>query len=174
MIPDTNQCLLWLQECKAPQELIIHVRAVHDKAIAIGTKIFHNGHNVDISIIAAAALLHDIGRTFTSDPTHGYKGAEWLRKKGCNEHVCLCVERHILAGISLDEALSLGMPEKSYFPESMEEKIVAHADNLTGKKKSRPIETLLEKLKNRAQNDMAARVLELHKNITALAGTDDL
>ena len=41
------------------------------------------------------------------------------------------IERHIGAGITESEAEKLGLPKKSYVPETIEEKIVAHADNLT-------------------------------------------
>ena len=40
------------------------------------------------------------------------------------------IKRHIGAGISKEEARALGLPEDDYFPRSLEEKIVAHADNL--------------------------------------------
>ena len=36
----------------------------------------------------------------------------------------------IKTGIPKEEAVKVGLPEKDYIPETLEEKIVAHADNL--------------------------------------------
>ena len=52
------------------------------------------------------------------------------REYGYPEEVQNIVERHIGAGLSEDEAIKLGLPKKSYIPQTIEEKIVAHADNL--------------------------------------------
>ena len=51
-------------------------------------------------------------------------------KYGYSDDVLHIIERHIGAGITEEEAIKLGLPEKSYVPVTLEEKIVAHADNL--------------------------------------------
>ncbi len=56
--------------------------------------------------------------------------AKIVREYGYPEEVQNIVERHIGAGLSEDEAIKLGLPKKSYIPQTIEEKIVAHADNL--------------------------------------------
>jgi len=40
------------------------------------------------------------------------------------------IERHVGAGLTLEEARSFGLPERSYMPETLEEKILAAVDNL--------------------------------------------
>ena len=57
-------------------------------------------------------------------------GVEIASKYGCTTDVLNIIERHIGAGITAEEAVKLGLPEKSYVPQTLEEKIVAHADNL--------------------------------------------
>ena len=81
-------------------------------------------------IIKKGALLHDIGRSKTHGITHAVEGAKIVREYGYPEEVQNIVERHIGAGLSEDEAIKLGLPKKSYIPQTIEEKIVAHADNL--------------------------------------------
>ena len=52
------------------------------------------------------------------------------RELGLSEKLVLIIERHIGAGIPENEARALGLPERSYIPESLEEKIVSYADKL--------------------------------------------
>ena len=56
--------------------------------------------------------------------------AEILRENNYSEDVVNIVERHIGVGITENEAEKLNLPIKSYVPITLEEKIVAHADNL--------------------------------------------
>ena len=46
------------------------------------------------------------------------------------EELIQVIERHIGAGIPEDEAKELGLPDRHYIPDSLEEKIVAYADKL--------------------------------------------
>jgi len=95
--------------------------------VNIAKRISAHGHAVDIRFIETASLLHDIGRCRTHGITHGIVGAAILKDYPAYALVC---ERHIGAGIDSKEAKSLGLPEKDYIPVSLEEKIIAHADNL--------------------------------------------
>ncbi len=58
------------------------------------------------------------------------KGRKIVKQYGYPEEVQNIVERHIGAGITEEESVKLGLPKKSYIPQTIEEKIVAHADNL--------------------------------------------
>ncbi len=87
-------------------------------------------HNANYDLVTTSALLHDIGRAKTHGVDHAVVGAEIARRLGLDENIVKIVERHIGAGISADEAWELGLPKKDYLPETLEEKIVAHADNL--------------------------------------------
>ena len=80
--------------------------------------------------MSIGALLHDIGRALSHDITHGFKGANILRKEGLPENVALIVERHVLGGFTSSEALHLGLPPKDFLPTTLEEKIVCVADKL--------------------------------------------
>jgi len=115
-----------LKKENTPQNVINHCRAVYKKAMEIA----NNFDNVDTDLIRQGALLHDIGRSKTHGICHAIEGVKIAKKYGYPKEVLNIIERHIGAGITEDEAVELGLPEKSYLPETLEEKIVAHADNL--------------------------------------------
>jgi uncharacterized protein len=85
---------------------------------------------VDIRLVEAGALLHDIGRSRSHEVDHAVKGAQIARELGLPDELIHIIERHIGAGIPDDEARKLGLPEGHYVPEALEEKVVAYADKL--------------------------------------------
>ncbi len=80
-------------------------------------------------LVEIGGILHDIGRSKTNGIHHGIIGAEILRNKGIDEKIILICERHIGSGIDRKDAEIFGLPFKNYIPETIEEKIVCHADN---------------------------------------------
>ncbi|WP_296872903.1 TIGR00295 family protein [uncultured Methanobrevibacter sp.] len=115
-----------LEKENTPENVIQHCKAVCKKAM----KIAANFDDADKDLIRRGALLHDIGRSQTHGIKHAIVGVEIASKYGCTTDVLNIIERHIGAGITAEEAVKLGLPEKSYVPQTLEEKIVAHADNL--------------------------------------------
>ena len=115
-----------LKKENTPENVIEHCKAVYNKAM----KIAANFDDADKELIRKGALLHDIGRSRTHGITHALEGAEIAKSYGYSQDVLNIIERHIGAGITPEEAVKLGLPEKSYVPQTLEEKIVAHADNL--------------------------------------------
>jgi uncharacterized protein (TIGR00295 family) len=108
-----------------------HCIAVEKLALEIARNVKENGTDVDLDAVKLGALLHDIGRAFTHDPfQHFIKSAEILRKEGFDEKIVKIAERHFSAGLRADEAKRLGLPEKDFMPQSIEEKIVSLSDNL--------------------------------------------
>lgn len=115
-----------LKEVNCPEWVINHSIGVSNKALEIAS----NFDNVDKDLIKTGALLHDIGRSKTNSIEHAIIGAKMLEELGFSEEICLIVERHIGTGISKEEAIKLNLPPKSYVPETLEERIVSHSDNL--------------------------------------------
>ncbi|KUG19283.1 trna cytosine methylase pos56 [hydrocarbon metagenome] len=105
--------------------VIAHSLAVRDAAMALASRPW-----VNRDLIAAGALLHDIGRAQTHGIGHAQAGADYCRSLGLQEEICRIVERHIGAGLTADECTLLGLLPRDCCPESPEEKIVANADNL--------------------------------------------
>ncbi|WP_407374268.1 TIGR00295 family protein [Methanobrevibacter sp.] len=152
-----------LRKENTPENVIDHSIAVCRKAM----KIASNFDNADKDLIQTGALLHDIGRSRTHGITHAIEGVEIARKYGCSQDVLNIIERHIGAGITPDEAEALGLPKKSYVPQTLEEKIVAHADNLISGSDEVDIDFVIEKWKRRIENpdDNIKRLIEFNDEL---------
>ena len=106
--------------------IIDHCKVVYERSKDI-TRYYED---VDLDLVKAGCMLHDVGRTITNGIEHAYLGADLLRDLGVDERICLITERHVGAGITPDEAELLVLPNRNFIPSTLEEKIVAHADNL--------------------------------------------
>jgi len=131
-----------LEDLNSSTYLIEHSKAVLAKALEIATNF-----DVDLEIVRAGALLHDVGRTKTQGVRHGIEGAQILREQGFPKDVVRIAEVHIGAGIPRNEACLLGLPCQDYLPVILEEKIVAHADNLIHGTREVSLEFVVEKWK---------------------------
>lgn len=158
-----NREIELLKKENTPDNVIEHSKAVCMKAM----KIASNFDNVDLDLIRKGSLLHDIGRSKTHDITHAVRGVEIAREYGYSDDVLNIIERHIGAGITENEAKDLGLPEKSYIPQTLEEKIVAHADNLVSGSDEVDIDFVIEKWKRRIENpdDNIKRLIELDNEL---------
>ena len=115
-----------LKSVGCPDWVIEHSKGVSRKAVEIA----RNFDNVDVELVRVGGLLHDIGRSKTSSIEHAVIGARMLEDMGYSKEIANIVERHIGTGLDEDDARELGLPVKSYVPQTFEEKIVSHADNL--------------------------------------------
>ncbi|MBQ9024992.1 MAG: TIGR00295 family protein [Methanobrevibacter sp.] len=152
-----------LKKEKTPQNVIDHSIAVCRKA----SKIAENFPKADKELIKTGALLHDIGRSKTHDITHAVVGCEIARGYGYSDNVLNIIERHIGAGITKEESRALGLFEKSYVPQSLEEKIVAHADNLISGTKEVDVDYVIKKWESRMENpeDNIKRLIKLDEEL---------
>ncbi|MBQ6099864.1 MAG: TIGR00295 family protein [Methanobrevibacter sp.] len=137
-----------LKKVNTPENVIQHSQAVYKKAM----KIAANFDEANLDLIKKGALLHDIGRSKTHGITHAIEGVKIAREYGYSQDVLNIIERHIGAGITAEEATELGLPVKSYVPETLEEKIVAHADNLISGTTEVDVDFVIEKWKRRIEN----------------------
>ena len=152
-----------LKKENTPENVIEHCKAVSRKAL----KIASNFDDADCELIRKGALLHDIGRSKTHGITHAIEGADIARKYGYGEDVLNIIERHIGAGITKEEAKYLGLPEKSYAPETLEEKIVAHADNLVSGSEEVDLDFVISKWRRQIPDcdDNIERLIELDNEL---------
>lgn len=137
-----------LKKENTPENVIEHCQAVCDKAIAIA----NNFEDANMELIKQGALLHDIGRSKTHGIQHAVEGAKIVKNYGYPEEVQNIVERHIGAGLVEKEAEKLGLPKKSYVPQTIEEKIVAHADNLLSGTEDVDIDFVISKWRRKIDN----------------------
>ena len=107
-------------------KVIAHCRAV----CACAEEYARKTPLADPDLVVAGALLHDIGRGSTHSIGHAQAGADTLRKNGFPERLARIVECHTGAGLTADECTLLGLLPRDCIPQTIEEKIVTHADNL--------------------------------------------
>lgn len=139
-----------------------HCKTVYERSKDI-TKYYDN---VDLDLIKAGCMLHDVGRTITNSIEHAYLGADLLRQLDVDERICLITERHIGAGITSQEAKSLGLPDRNYIPETLEEKIVAHSDNLVHGVTKVDLDFVIEKWKNKnMKQESIDMLIKLHREL---------
>jgi tRNA (cytidine56-2'-O)-methyltransferase len=166
-LPSPERCLLYLQHQGCSAAVIEHSLAVRDVAVVIA-QLAH----ADIQLVEAGALLHDIGRSKTHGIHHAVEGVRIAKNLGLPEELIHIIERHIGAGILKEESKGLGLPEKEYLPQTLEEKIVTHADNLIDKGKIHPIEKEIEKAKKKGFVVLAQRIRQLHDELSEICGMD--
>lgn len=133
------------KELNCPEWVIEHSKGVSRKACEIAS----NFEDVDMELVRVGGLLHDIGRSKTNSIEHAVIGAQILKERGYPQEIINIVERHIGTGLSEDDARQLGLPIKDYTPQTLEEKIVSHADNLFNGADEVDVEFTIEKWKRK-------------------------
>ena len=130
-------------ESALTRRLIAHSRAVRDKALAIARRLADD--EPDLTLIAEAAMLHDIGIIKTSASRigcngnlpyicHGVEGRKMLEHHGLTPHAMVC-ERHVGVGITIRDIQThrLPLPARDMVPVTLEEQIICYADKFFSK-----------------------------------------
>jgi uncharacterized protein len=115
-----------LKDAGCDARVIAHCRTVADYALDLA------GDNplINRELLEAGAMLHDIGRGTTHSIFHAQAGADTCRALGLSEPIARIIECHTGAGLSADECTLLGLLPRDCIPRTIEERIVAHTDNL--------------------------------------------
>jgi len=167
-LPNREQAIKLLLENGCSVQVISHCQAVTDRALEIAGKLEQRGLKVDMQLVEAGAMLHDLGRSKTHAVDHSLVGAQIAASIGLPEAIVNIIKRHVGAGITDEEAHWLGWPQDVYVPQTLEEKVVAYADKLIDQSKQIPIEVEIERLKAERKDEAAERVRKLHEEITSL------
>ncbi len=136
LLPSREKIIALLRCLGLYEAKVKHSIDVADLALRIARAVEDDGIAVNMKIVEAGALLHDIGLTKTFDdfsPEHSVIGADMIRKLGFPERVARCAEVHEGVGaVTRKEAEELKYPilplKDSYAPQSIEEKIVSASD----------------------------------------------
>jgi tRNA (cytidine56-2'-O)-methyltransferase len=165
--PSEDEALKILQDEGADERIISHSLAVRDLAVKIARKA-----GADIKLVNIGAMLHDVGRTRGHGVNHAANSAVILRERNIDDALVRIVERHTGAGILPDEAAKLGLPPGNYVPETLEEKIVAQADNLISGTRRVTLRETVESYKKQGLKEPAERIEKLHKELSDICGID--
>jgi tRNA (cytidine56-2'-O)-methyltransferase len=166
-LPSYKECIDLLIKAGCDKGVIEHSKAVTELAVKIGSLCGAN-----IRFVEVGALLHDIGRSKTHTIRHAIEGADLLKGLKLPPEILNIVERHIGAGIPKEDAKKLGLPRKDYIPETLEEKVVAHADNLINGSCKEKLENTLKRWRVDGLEEGARRIEKLHNELCKLCGID--
>lgn len=170
--PDYTTCISLLKNEGVHENVLRHVKAVHRFSMIIGKRLIEQGHQINLPLLEAGSLLHDIGRSKTHDISHAVVGCEIAKKLSLSSDIITIIRNHIGAGITKSEAIEKGLPAEDFFPIALEEKIVAAADNLT---KGDRLQTILDHEQNMQHQGIiegAERCVALHKELSEMCGID--
>ncbi len=167
VLPRDDECIRILIDHGADDRLLKHSRAVRDFAVGIAARC-----NADQKLVSMGALLHDIGRTRTNGTDHALVGSQLLEEENLDERIVMIVQRHSGAGIPKEEAIKLGLPEIDFIPETLEEKIVAHADNLFAGDRRITLAHCVENYRKKGLDIPAERIVELHRYLSGICNID--
>jgi molybdenum cofactor cytidylyltransferase len=100
-IPDEYACQLILEYFKVPERVMAHSRVVADLAVSMAVMLNSCGSKLDVSLINAAALLHDLAK---GQENHAETGAMYMRILGFSRLAPL-VETHMDFVFSPEEGI---------------------------------------------------------------------
>lgn len=166
-VPGREECLRMLAESGCPDEVVAHCVAVASLASRIAKRC-----GADPELVEAGALLHDVGRCRTHGIAHAVEGAKVASELRMPPALVKVIERHIGGGITRAEAKALGLPAKDYTPNTLEEKVVAHADNLFSGTERVTVRVTVSEMVRKGLDEQAAKVLRMHKELSEACGCD--
>ena len=116
-IPNEKECEKLYDEFDVPERIRKHCRAVTKVAVFLAKKLKEKGIKVDVNLVRAAAMLHDIDKlqTLKNVCQHGVTSCKWL---SCKEHkkVGEVIKKHVYKHYVESDSVS------------WEDKIVYYAD----------------------------------------------
>jgi uncharacterized protein len=140
-IPADKEVLV-LPEKYAPTPEALDLVYTHCQIVCAIAEQLHarSGADVDINLVRAGSLLHDIGVYRLYDDAgqldhanylrHGVLGHELLLEEGFPEEICRFASCHTGVGLSREDVIRQGLPlpPADYLAETGEEKLVMYAD----------------------------------------------
>ncbi|MGA1822123.1 MAG: tRNA (cytidine(56)-2'-O)-methyltransferase [Thermoplasmatota archaeon] len=160
--------------CSKPVE--IHVKEVLSLGMDMVNASIESGSldpgKIEIDLLTAGLILHDIGRTRTHSVRHITEGVKLGRILGLDDRLIGIIHNHIGAGVTAEEAMAIGLPPEDHIPGSWEEKIVCHADSLVGSRRRKTLSEAVNKLREIGADAGADRMMALHRELEDFLGID--
>ena len=125
-IPSEEDCIRMLLDAGCKRRVVIHCCTVE----AVAKEMLSRITDADPELTMAGALLHDIGRSVDHSIMHAYIGSQIVQAEGMPQELVDIVRKHTGAGLDEEDVAEMNLPPADYMPRTLEEKIVAHADNL--------------------------------------------
>ena len=165
--PNDSECIRLLTEAGCKRRVIVHCCTVWTMAEAMARRI-----DCDIDLLRAGAFLHDIGRSVDHSIMHAVIGASIAADLGLPREVVEIIRKHVGAGLDEQDVIEMGLPKGNYIPDTIEQKIVCHADNMVSDIKFVPHTYSVDRLMHKGSVRGARRIADLHKELSELYGED--
>ncbi len=165
--PNDSECIRLLTEAGCKRRVIVHCCTVWTMAEAMARRI-----DCDIDLLRAGAFLHDIGRSVDHSIMHAVIGASIAADLGLPREVVEIIRKHVGAGLDEQDVIEMGLPKGNYIPDTIEQKIVCHADNMVSDNKFVPHTYSVDRLMHKGSVRGARRIADLHKELSGLYGED--
>ena len=167
-IPTDRECIEYLIDAGCKKRVIIHCCTVRAVAEEIVSRIGY----ANKPLVIAGALLHDIGRARDHTIMHAYIGSKMVEEYGLPRELVDIVRKHTGAGLDQEDVEEMGLPPGDYMPSTIEEMIVAHADNMVSDNRVVAHDHSVSKLINKGAFRGADRIEMLHMELSDLYGED--
>ena len=172
-IPVYEQCIDYLEKVEMPEDVMRHVELVAAMAVAFAEAINEKHPNkVDVELVRAGGLLHDLGRVRTHSIGHVVEGVRMAEELEMDPRIVEIIRRHVGGGLTPVDAEALGLPAWDGMPRTLEEMIVCHADTLVGARGRRTLRQTLKHIAKKNSPTYEVRVRDLHRLLSDLAEED--
>jgi uncharacterized protein/tRNA (cytidine56-2'-O)-methyltransferase len=165
--PSDLECIRILRDAGCSRRVILHCCTVRTVAEEMA-----RGTGADMDLVIAGAMLHDIGRSRDHSIFHAVVGAEMGERLGLPKELTEIIRKHTGAGLDRTDAEEFGLPPGDYIPCTIEEKMVAHADNLVSDDRLVAHTFSSERLRRKGGVRGAERMERLHQELSAVIGRD--
>lgn len=156
-----------MKDAGCKPKIIVHCKTVKAVAEAMASVI-----ECDRNLVVAGALLHDLGRSKDHSIMHAYVGSRIALDLGLPVEISQIILKHTGAGLDDRDVKEYGLPSGDYIPRTIEEKIVAHADNMVSGDLVVSHQHTVQKLIDKGSVRGSKRVIELHKELSRLYHDD--
>ena len=165
--PSESECLRILKDAGCKKRVIVHCCTVRTVAGEMMKKI-----DCDRDLVIAGAMLHDLGRAKDHSILHAMIGADMAEELGLPSEVVEIIRKHTGAGLDQQDIDEMGLPQGDYMPRTIEQKIVAHSDNMVSDNAVVSHMHSVEKLVSKGSRRGAEKIEKLHLELSRLYGED--
>jgi putative nucleotidyltransferase with HDIG domain len=179
-LPSRARCLDVMEELAVPDNIRRHSLLVADVAVALARELRARGEPLDLDLVEAAALLHDVGkaRSLETGEDHGVLGADMVSEIGypalapiIREHTLLSARR---LGGRVDESLLVNYCDKRVRHDevvSLERRLEDLADRYCRTPEQRRVLDVLMDLYTRLERQIFAGLGFGPDDVAGLVGT---
>jgi uncharacterized protein len=104
-IPAEDRCFALLEKYNTPHHIVLHSKKVWDVGKLLAEKLISNHVSLDMPLVRASCLLHDIGKypcILDGSGYHDVRGEQILEQEGFPDVARIIVQHVVLRGTSAD------------------------------------------------------------------------